>query len=447
MSNIVILVLALGIAPFAVYLALKRPLIFPLGLYVIMVPFDSLLGTTTTLTRLVAIATGGILLFNMVATRRILAPPKSWTAWALYVTLASLSALWTIDTAGTMLILGATLQLFFFYSILAFYPAERRDVRMLGAIVAASGTILSLAGLATYATGYRTQDNRLSITTGSLILDPNHIAACLLLPIALAVGTLFETRDLRLRFASGAATVIMITALFLTGSRGGLIALAVMMVYLALRTRFRVQILGLMALAGVGSLLQPTVWDRFADKGLQGGSGRLYIWDVGHLALKDFWLRGAGIGAFPAAYNHELLKTYQPVFQGWSRPAHNAYLSAGVELGILGAVLVIYGWWRTWRDARGNVVIEAAIIGLAVAAYFLDMLFLKYVWLAFAMAALVRNVAEPTYLKGGNRQPQLERRAELLAAGASRSRRRFFAHRRRQQPAVKNPQPVARLEA
>jgi hypothetical protein len=155
-----------------------------------------------------------------------------------------------------------------------------------------------------------------------------------------------------------------------------------------------------MALGGVTSLFLPTVWERFSDKGLAGGSGRTDIWDVGGIAFREHWLIGAGVGGFPAAYNQALQLTYQQVFQGWSRPAHNAYLSAAVELGIFGAALLIYAWWRSWADARGNVVIEASIIGLAVASYFLDVLFFKYLWLAFAMAALVKNAAAPKYLRG-----------------------------------------------
>jgi O-antigen ligase len=415
MTSLAMALIALSLIPFAVFLALKRPLIFPLGLYVMMVPFDSILGTTTTLTRLVAIATAAALLFHMIATRRVLKPPKSWTAWAAYILLASLSALWTMDSDGTAYTLGMLIQLFLFFTILATFPADRKDVHILGGIVVASGVCLSAIGLLGYETGYRTQEDRLSVSLNGLTLDPNHIAASLLLPLAIAIGAALASRDIRIKVGAAASTALMFMTLFLTGSRGGLIAASLMLLYIAWMTRYRLQVLALMAIAGVGSLCLPTVWDRFADKGLAGGSGRLFIWDVGGLAFKDHWLMGAGIGSFPSAYNHELLKTFQPVFQGWSRPAHNAYLSAAVELGILGFVLLVYAWWRTWSDARGNVVIEAAIIGLAVASYFLDVLVLKYIWLAFSMAILVKNASEPHFLRGTAR-PRKEALNMRLAA-------------------------------
>jgi O-antigen ligase len=409
MPTLALTIIVISLVPFALYLALKRPLLFPFGLYLMMVPFDGVIGTTK-VTMIVAGITGGALVFNMLLARRVLAPPKSWTGWALYTLLASLTALWTIDSNSTIAAIVTLLQLFVFFTILAVYPAEREDVRIVGGMIVASGTFISTIGLIGYAQGFRTQEERLSVTLNGLLIDPNHIAAALLLPIALAVGTLVETRNLWLRLGSAGATMIMVTALFLTGSRGGLIALAVMLLYLAWKTRYRLQILALMGLAGVASLLQPTVWDRFADKGLGAGSGRLFIWNAGGLALKDHWLAGAGLGAFPAAYNHELLAMYQPVFQGWSRPAHNAVLSAAVELGVFGAALLLYACWRTWNDARGNAVIEAALVGLAVASLFLDVMLFKYIWLALSMAMLVKNAAEPRYLRGMRRQPAVARR-------------------------------------
>jgi len=404
MPTLALTLIVISLAPFALYLALKRPLIFPFGLYLMMVPFDGVIGATK-VTAIVAGLTGGALVFNMLLTRRVLAPPKSWTGWALYTLLASLTALWTIDSLNTINAVVTLLQLFIFYTILCVYPVERADLRIAGATVVASGTFISLFGLLSYAQGFRTQEDRLSVTLNGLLIDPNHIAAGLLLPLALAVGTLVETRNIWLRLGSAVSAVIMLAALFLTGSRGGLIALAVMLLFLAWKTRYRLQILALMGIGGIASLLQPTVWDRFADKGLGAGSGRLFIWNAGGLALKDHWFAGAGLGAFPAAYNHELLAMYQPVFQGWSRPAHNAVLSAAVELGIFGAVLLLYACWRTWCDARGNVIIEAALVGLAVASMFLDVMLFKYIWLALSMSALVKNAAEPKFLRGMRRQP------------------------------------------
>jgi O-antigen ligase len=411
MNLLTTLLITTALAPFAIYFTLKRPLLFPFGLYIMLVPLDGILGATTTITRVLAVVTGVALLFHIILTRRVLAPPKSWYVWAVYVLLASLTALWTMDPEATAATLIQLLQLFAFFTVIAIFPAEPKDVRLVGGMVVASGVLLAGWGLIGYLGGLRTQEDRLTVAFNGLLIDPNHIAAALILPIAIAVGALISSRDVRLRFASLVSTLILIAATFLTGSRGGLIALVVTLLYIAWRTRYRLQILVLMTLGGLASLALPTVWDRFQDKGLAGGSGRVFIWDAAQAALKDHWLAGAGLGAFPAAYNHVLFAIYQPVFQGWSRPAHNAYLSAFVEVGIIGGVIHLWAWWQSYRDSRGNVVIEAGIVGLAVASFFLDILGFKYIWLAFSMALLVKNAAQPKFLRGEPKPPEVDHAA------------------------------------
>ena len=44
MPSFAIPLIVIGLAPFGLYLALKRPLLFPVGVYVMMVPFERTLG-------------------------------------------------------------------------------------------------------------------------------------------------------------------------------------------------------------------------------------------------------------------------------------------------------------------------------------------------------------------------------------------------------------------
>jgi hypothetical protein len=404
--TIITLLVAAGLAPFAIYFALKRPTVFPLGLYVMLVPFDAILGASNnggTLTRIVAIASALALLFHMITSRRVYAPPKSWISWAVLTLWVALTALWTIDSTRTALMLGMFVQLFFFFTVLNVYPFDRRDVRLLAAITALSGTVAAAYGLYMYFQ-HGVLLGRMSISNGSNEwLDPNHLAASLLLPLAFSIGALFETKSVRLRIAAAIAAVTMINGILLTGSRGGLVAFVLMLLVIAWRTRYRVQILGFFAATGVLSLLSPTVWQRFTDPTQGSGSGRLFIWNTATRALKEFWLTGSGFGSFQTVYDREILAIYQSTFQGWSRPAHNAVISAAVEIGLLGAAMLLYAWWRSWRDARGNVVIEAAIIALFVVSLFLDVILFKYLWLAFSFAAMAKNAADPHYLVGNKR--------------------------------------------
>jgi O-antigen ligase len=188
----------------------------------------------------------------------------------------------------------------------------------------------------------------------------------------------------------------------------------------------------------------PTIWSRFTDPTQAAGSGRLYIWNAAFKGIHQYWLTGSGLGTFPAVYNRELLSIYQQVFQGWSRPAHNVFLSTAVELGILGAALLIYAWWRSWADARGNVVIEAALVSLAVASCFLDTLLFKYLWLAFTMSALAKNAAEPHMLRGKVRNSDLagRRTAGRYAPYQRQLARRWFMRRAQLTGVQQHPAPT-----
>jgi hypothetical protein len=442
MPSFTVPLLAAALAPFAIFLALRRPLLFPLGLYVMLVPFDPLLGQNgATLTRGVALISAGALLFHIILRRQLLVPPRGWMMWAVFVLWAALMSLFSIEPASTLLSFGQVLQLFLFYTVLAVYPVRRDELRWLGTIVVASGVGVAGYGVSLYLQGTRFDADRLTLNNGAgAYLDPNHLGAALLLPIALAVGTLIETRNALLRIAAGVSVTVMGAALFMTGSRGALIALAVMLLYIAWQTRYRLRILALFSLLGALSLAVPTIWARFADPTQGAGSGRLYIWNAAFRGLHQFWLTGSGLGTFPVVYNRELLSIYQQVFQGWSRPAHNVFLSSAVELGLVGAAVLVYAWWRTWADARGNVVIEAAIIGVAVASCFLDTLLFKYLWLAFTMSALVKNAAEPHLLRGNVRTSEL---ADRRTAGRYDAYRRRLGRRFSMRGQPKYPAPAA----
>jgi len=371
----------------------------------------------------------------MLVTRRVLAPSKSLVTWSVLMLWVALTALWTIDPKTTLLTLGQFAQLFAFFAIVAVYPVERKDVRILAAITTISGTFAGAYGIVLFLQGGQVND-RLAISNGSgIYLDPNHFAASLLLPLAFAIGALIESRGVLLRVAAGVSALVMVSGLFLTGSRGGIIAFAIMLLFIAWKTRYRLQILGFMTVSAFLSLLSPTVWQRFADPTQGAGSGRLFIWNAAAHSLKDFGLLGAGLGSFPAVYNKELLAIYQPIFQGWSRPAHNTLITAFVELGVFGGCLLLYCWWSSFRDARGNVVVESAVLALLVASLFLDTMLFKYVWLSFSFSILAANAANPRFLRGGSRQ-QLPANRGLAVTPVAQKRQVLVARR-----PGKNPQP------
>ncbi len=414
------IVAAAILVPLAFLFALRAPLIVPFGVYVALIPFDNVLGNNgATLVRGLAIVSALALVFRIALLRRAVAPPRAWYFWLVLVGWMALTAIWTIDSALTTTTFGQIFQLFLLFSLLAIYPVTPGEFKRLTTVVILSGIGSACYGLYLYTQGNRFEE-RLSITSSTgLTVDPNHYAAALLLPIALALVIALARGKVLGRVLSLVAVVVMTGGLLLSGSRGAFISLGMMLVYIAWRSRRRLQIVGLGLIALAISAAFPTVWQRFSDPTQGMGAGRVFIWNIGLKALADHWLIGAGIGAFPTAYDRMFLNGYQAVFQGWSRPSHNVLIGTSVELGLLGVALLVYAWYSSWRDMRRvpvafdgmptRVGIEAAVFALFVASFFLDTLTFKYLWLALSMSALATNAAMPRLFTRARARTQMAR--------------------------------------
>ena len=74
-----VLALALAGAPELLYLAIRRPFIFPFGLYAVLVPFNHIIVISGlgTLTKFAGILASVALLLAVVRTKRVVRPPGS----------------------------------------------------------------------------------------------------------------------------------------------------------------------------------------------------------------------------------------------------------------------------------------------------------------------------------------------------------------------------------
>jgi O-antigen ligase len=401
--------LAFGIAaaPFLLYLTISRPFIFPFGLYAILVPFNHLIVISGlgTLTKGAAMLATAALLFTIVRTKRIVRPPTVLLAWLAFVTWACMSLAWALNPDESLSLIGTLLQLFILFAATALTPIGGGELRILLAMLVLGGTAAAAYGGELFLGGAQTFGNRLFLQSGKAgeYLDPNHFAAALLLPIAIVLVGALRGSTLLVRFASVACFGVLMIGIYASGSRGGLVAVAALALYVLWRTRKWLQLAALVLLGGAMSFaLKTAMWERFAaDVG--SGSGRTSIWTVGAHAFAAHPLIGAGAGNFPDAYNLSLLQMYTPVFASWDRGAHNLLLMVGVELGIVGLALLLWvlvGQSRVLRyigpqhdlyDIR--IALEAAFVSLLVISMFLDTLYWKYAWLTFTMLLVARSAS------------------------------------------------------
>jgi putative inorganic carbon (hco3(-)) transporter len=405
-------VLAFGIAaaPMLLYLAISRPFIFPFGLYAILVPFNHLIVISGlgTLTKGAAMLATAALLFTVVRTKRIVHPPTVLFAWLAFVTWACMSLAWALNPDESLSLIGTLLQLFVLFVATAVAPISSAELRILLAMLVLGGTAAAAYGGELFLGGAQTNANRLFLQSGTAgeYLDPNHFAAALLLPIAIVLVATLRGPTLLVRFASIACFGVLMIGIYASGSRGGLIAVAALALFVLWRTRKWLQLAVIVLLAAALSFtLKTAMWARFAaDMGT--GSGRTSIWAVGAHAFTAHPVIGAGAGNFPDAYNLSLLQLYTPVFASWDRGAHNLVLMVGVELGLVGLALLLWvliGQSRVLRhigprhdlfDIR--IALEAAFVGLLVISMFLDTLYWKYAWLTFTMLVLARSASLET---------------------------------------------------
>jgi hypothetical protein len=415
-------------APFGAYLAFRYPLVFPFGLYVLLVPFDNILQVTSgaTYVRLIAMLAALALIARMLLLRRFVKPATGWYAWAAFVAWAGISLMWTPDLPESQRVYGIVLQNFLMMTVLALYPLREIEFRWLAIMTVASGF---LAGL--YALSHRgTMDSgRVSLNVGNLYLDPNQFATSFVLPMAICLAVALSSKDLRLKLLTGAAVVFMMVPILMTASRGGIVAIVILFAFFTLRSKHRLQILAVAAVCLALSAFYPAVWERFVhDEGQMGsGSGRTYIWAVGLHAIQQNWLLGTGVGSFLETYDQHFLAVFQPQMQGWHRPSHDIIIGTWVEMGIVGLGILLAAWYTTFRQLRiiksdhrlypMRLAMEGALVALFAQSLFIDPIWIKYIWLAQSFPLLLLNLYAPQQAAAA-----VARRTPL-AAGVVRSAR------------------------
>ncbi len=402
--------IALAIAaiagPVLVYLGIVTPIVFPFTVYVMLVPFDNILNLSSfgTVTKLMAIASGFAILFYLVRTHRAVKPNAAvllWVGWLLWCTA---TAFWAIDPASVFALLPTALELLVLYVAVSILPADRRATMWVSVATLAGGVVAAAYGSYLFRSGLDVgRGDRLWITTDTSFIDPNHFGASLLLPLAIAMAmTLYARKPLT--FGVGLlATLALLEGVLVSASRGAFLGVGAIAIYLLIRSRRRLRLLAaLVPAAAIAFAMEgASLIDRFGTALTSGGSGRVDIWKVGLGALKMHWLLGAGFNNFAFAYDEAFMTAHQQQFAQWHRAPHNLLLGTAVELGVVGLALLLAAWGAQFRLLRNiapgdaeyplRLALEAALIAIFVAALFLDVMVMKYLWLAFMLVAVVAN--------------------------------------------------------
>lgn len=228
-----------------------------------------------------------------------------------------------------------------------------------------------------------------------VLADPNELALAISLAVPFAFA-LFEIRKTLVRFVLLFASLgFIVTALVLTRSRGGQIALAAVLGAYFVRRQGKLQ--GALVAAAFAAPLA-LLGGRSSDSAAQSSLDRLTTAGAGIKLLLAYPIRGVG---------YSLYTIHHPL------TAHNAYILAAAELGLFGLVLFClllllcfkinlavldYPFARSDPDARALRALAmaeiAALAGLTLGVFFLSWTYHFVLWIHLGFSSAFFTVMQ-----------------------------------------------------
>ena len=392
----------------------RDPLRWALPPYAVLIPFGSAFrvfpGAFGGASSLLGLLLGAALVTQLVTTRRgSVRLPLAVPVWLAFLALSGFSLFWSIAPGAGFLDFQQLASQVLLLVALVLTRFDERDLRLFATSLMAGGIAVVLYGLAQITVlgglpGKRTGPGDGPPRFGDDLLGANNEAAALLLPLAIA-ATRALTESGRSRLFHGAASLLLLVGILMTGSRGGLLGAAVVFLVVtwlgsAPRARKIAVSVAAAVLVTVMLVFQPGGFGRRQVENSTNSSGRTDIWMVGAQSCSQYCLYGAGWGAFPTVYQQELASTPEARVQprGATFEPHSIFLLAVVELGLPGLLLLVIGLgvalvsaWRLPAAMRAPPM--AALLSTIVSSFFLSNMKFKFFWAVLTYVAVCETVA------------------------------------------------------
>lgn len=391
---------------------LKYPVQFALAPFAFLIPFDAIsaLGGQKqgiSLEWFAGAAGTFILVMTALAGHRLRKPSKAAIWWSLLLLWLACTGAWAVEPGLSVSRFPTAFGLLLLYLAASSITITRKELLTIMAFAICGATLAAAYSAVSYYQGSAYHANieglqssmRASLVIGNRETDPNGFATAMLLPISFCIATFLRFRGW-IRFLALSAFSIMLFAVFLTMSRGTLVAIVVMAAVFFLRMRLDWRIV-LLAILGTGLMLaMPGIFfERLQTAVATGGSGRFDIWKIGWECLKHYGFFGAGLDNFPVVYN--MFAGAASHFIGFNKVAHNTFLTIAVEGGVVALVLFVYVLkiqLRSGREFSKQVfpltACEAGCWAILVGGFFLNVLWGKTFWFAWIMLALASQFRE-----------------------------------------------------
>lgn len=282
---------------------------------------------------------------------------------------------------------------------------EKRLKALLLATLGAS-CLLSLAALNDYRLGHLgLEGKRISGAIGGMFANPNDLALHLVTLAPLAIGLLFATRSILIKFLYAVCASLVVLAIVATFSRGGLLGLAATGLVLAfkLAPKLRILVATLFVALLLGSLaIAPGAFRErlFTTRDASAQSRTDDLKRSTYLAIRHPVF---GIGMNNYVY-----------YSNQGKATHNAYTQVAAEIGIAGLafyVLFLTAPLRplrriereTLHEKKGrrihylSIGVQAAIIGYMVCSFFASVAYLWYIYYLVAYGVCLRRIYQTTH--------------------------------------------------
>ena len=356
------------------------------------------------------LATLGTVALRTCVTRRI-RKPSPLHYWMLAFALWSIvSVLWTVDWDSTVTRAGTYLQLLILvWLIWESAPNETRVAGLLQAYVL--GALMS-SGLTIYNFVIGRTAAQLAANLGRDVwetsrysiagINANDLGLVLAISMPMAFYLAVSSKGPAVKLLCWLQVVAGMTAILLTGSRGSLLAALVSLTMLPLiasrlpLSQRLVSSAACVALVACALYLVPRAsWSRILEFGSEISNGtlthRTLLWTAGLDAFRDRAFLGVGAGAYGIAMIKSADFSYI-TGNAANGVAHNTFLSVLVELGVVGALLLV-GFLAAllYCALRMRYVERCLWITLlstwAVGAFALTWEYRKPTWLLFGLLA------------------------------------------------------------